>query len=900
MRGATTKSTAAVRASRGSGYGNNEAVQPQAPPCGSVSGSSSGQQQQAYQPPTLLMLVQALVLGLDAVIKLASGPTHYDRMDNVSFVCSNNVSTAFVRPGDEWFSTSQSLWAAGQMAGSLVAMGLPSWVGFRATIVCFNVLSIGGNLMYALADPSIGGFGQQGLALAGSFVVGLGAAQVGVAMGFIALEEQGEQRVESALVLHKILLMLGMVVGTVLTLPLQGLLTQDRFWGALAIQPGVGAALVAVFAYAPLLVASFFLLRDNRPPTKQGRAMSCYCDGKVLFWLLVAVLFGWIVIGAAFFLPVFKYTVAGGCEALASFISYASIGAFAFAFFGAAFPKIFSCIPGISEIVALSYIRSATAACLVGLGFCFAAYSVLSTTLDSLPDAFIIVGLAFIFYAGGSLAANFSVVYQRTIPRTSLSTLMPVYSICQDIGQIVAPRIDVELLKSGPNITWSVQIVIVGVFFVLMLTPYGPDLSSITTFDEDGKRPDGLFCCSSRFCRRAERRSGELVMGPTFRGLVANNGAVVFKDVPRLVLRTRVFQGQVPKSPWALSPPRNVVSDSQVVFDGARIAATLNACNEGDDVINSESRRNILVAHLVCTLKRCFGEAPSRGHDAESSSQISSTIEASSRSGVIFDCDETFTELNQNYDLAGEFPGKGAVDQDAREATNGSHKPTQSAPNTWAVLQAINQSCVFPAIAQIHERLAESSITRSPVLDERTDDAWTVDIFIGGAMDSSVLVRHRRRMRSSDPEWPFRALWQLDISFSACGGDHPQPRPMKPSTSTASTGAGSNVIVGPGMHLHLNHNDESTADYDADACANVSDVAESSGVHVQPIECVGGRLAVVECSFEFSPNEGQASRKLARFKRCFGPPQKLEKPGVVLNHATGWGAPSPQQKQSGR
>ena len=342
------------------------------------------------------------------------------------------------------------------------------------------------------------------------------------------------------------------------------------------------------------------------------------------------------------------------------------------------------------------------------------------------------------------------------------------------------------------------------------------------------------------------------------------------------------------------------MSDSQVVFDGARIAATLNACNEGDDVINSESRRNILVAHLVCTLKRCFGEAPSRGHDAESSSQISSTIEASSRSGVIFDCDETFTELNQNYDLAGEFPGKGAVDQDAREATNGSHKPTQSAPNTWAVLQAINQSCVFPAIAQIHERLAESSITRSPVLDERTDDAWTVDIFIGGAMDSSVLVRHRRRMRSSDPEWPFRALWQLDISFSACGGDHPQPRPMKPSTSTASTGAGSNVIVGPGMHLHLNHNDESTADYDADACANVSDVAESSGVHVQPIECVGGvrtqrtrifcifrrripvqglvftlllyfpcicapkcqRLAVVECSFEFSPNEGQASRKV--------------------------------------
>lgn len=83
------------------------------------------------------------------------------------------------------------------------------------------------------------------------------------------------------------------------------------------------------------------------------------------------------------------------------------------------------------------------------------SYSVLPTTtttatatsLESLPDAFIIVGLAFIFYAGGSLAANFAVVYQRTIPRTSLSTLMPVYSICQDVGQILAPRIDVELLK---------------------------------------------------------------------------------------------------------------------------------------------------------------------------------------------------------------------------------------------------------------------------------------------------------------------------------------------------------------------------------------------------------------------------------------------------------------------
>lgn len=206
--------------------------------------------QQRYKPQTLLMFVQALVLGLDAVIKLASGPAHYDRMDNVSFVCSNNASTAFVRPGDEWFSTSQSLWAAGQMTGSLLGMGLPAWVGFRATIVCFNALSIGGNLMYALADPSVGGFGLQGVALAGSFVVGLGAAQVGVAMGFIALEEQGEKRVESALVLHKILLMIGMVVGTILSLPLQGLLTQDHFWGALAIQPGVGAALVSLICFA--------------------------------------------------------------------------------------------------------------------------------------------------------------------------------------------------------------------------------------------------------------------------------------------------------------------------------------------------------------------------------------------------------------------------------------------------------------------------------------------------------------------------------------------------------------------------------------------------------------------------------------------------------------------------
>ena len=49
---------------------------------------------------TVVVLCQALVMGIDCIIAIAAGPAYYDRMSNLSYVCINNDSQ-LVRSGDE-------------------------------------------------------------------------------------------------------------------------------------------------------------------------------------------------------------------------------------------------------------------------------------------------------------------------------------------------------------------------------------------------------------------------------------------------------------------------------------------------------------------------------------------------------------------------------------------------------------------------------------------------------------------------------------------------------------------------------------------------------------------------------------------------------------------------------
>jgi len=226
---------------------------------------------------------------------------------------------------------------------------------------------------------------------------------------------------------------------------------------------------------------------------------------------------------------------------------------------------------------------------------------------------------------------------------------------------------------------------------------------------------------------------------------VGSNGVIVQKDVPRLVHRTRVF-ADLPACMW-FPPPQ------KACFDGQHLSAALKSVDD------PEERRTLLVSQFV--------------------QQLSDLVDVETRNA-----DTSVQQLgnDKDFDLASYF----AEFLNNSTPTTESHTSNVGRGNVWAVLQAINQTCVFPAVVALHKRLADNKSTQSPLLDERGANAWTVDVFIrpqpetvhsdsnsrGGSKsnkslesETAVLVRHKRRMRSSDPNWPFSGLWYLDIHF---------------------------------------------------------------------------------------------------------------------------------------
>jgi len=401
---------------------------------------------------TVAVIIVALAQGVDCSITLASAPAFFDRMDNFTYSCGSNESSSADRPGSESFSSGQSAWAIGQMVGSLACIGLPGWLGFRATMLLYVSLSIVGNILYAIADPSIFGFGMEPLAIVGRAVNGVGAASISVALGYIPLHEPDSSRLD-ALIIHKIALMSGMFIGALCSLPLSLLTAQELQWGRLAMRSGVGAAFVAILVYIPCIIAVIFSLGDDKPPTKRRAAASCYCDGKVGFWLITVAVVGWISIGIVFFLPVFEYNSISECEELATFISYATIGCFGAALLGSAFHKFLGrCYHGEKSLTPLQMMFIATSITILGLGLAYTGsrigqLGVLSTDVAAFPDGLFVLGIAFVLFAGGTFSSFLPPLFQQTLPRTSVSAMMPVYTIALDVGQILSPRINVEILK---------------------------------------------------------------------------------------------------------------------------------------------------------------------------------------------------------------------------------------------------------------------------------------------------------------------------------------------------------------------------------------------------------------------------------------------------------------------
>lgn len=271
-----------------------------------------------------------------------------------------------------------------------------------------------------------------------------------------------------------------------------------------------------------------------------------------------------------------------------------------------------------------------------------------------------------------------------------------------------------------------------------------------------------------------------------FRRLVSNTATVVFKDVPRLVYTTCVYDG--------LPASRLASASGKLIFDG-RLESESLSLNEHD----VEWRRRVLVARLVRKLREALGEHGEAVQDRNASLEEDSE----------FDLSQVFKLVSVTEDGSnGEF----ALADDS------------SCPDTWALLQAINQTSVFPALAALHVRLAEFRITQSPLLDQRGPEAWTVAVFIGDGVaktmsaardgqslaveggegyETDVLVRHKRWMRSSDPLWPFTALWYLDIHYQY---DNIRPNGEGPESSQNFKRAAVTAPIihgGPSAAIHL-------------------------------------------------------------------------------------------------
>ena len=84
------------------------------------------------------------------------GPTFFARMGNETNQCDANDTTT-LRAGDADFAAAQSAWAVGQLAGTLLVIGLPTWVGFRNSFLMLQAVAIVSALLYLLADPSVTG-----------------------------------------------------------------------------------------------------------------------------------------------------------------------------------------------------------------------------------------------------------------------------------------------------------------------------------------------------------------------------------------------------------------------------------------------------------------------------------------------------------------------------------------------------------------------------------------------------------------------------------------------------------------------------------------------------------------------------------------------------------------------
>ena len=258
-------------------------------------------------------------------------------------------------------------------------------------------------------------------------------------------------------------------------------------------------------------------------------------------------------------------------------------------------------------------------------------------------------------------------------------------------------------------------------------------------------------------------------MQERFASIVSNNGEVVYKDVPRLVHRTRVFTG-VPQ--FVTQNP-----STSPEFTGVKLNEQLLHPESKESSFSDDQRRRVLVARLVATLSRLLA-LQTEDNDND---------------------DGTREQQEADYDLPHQFP----LQEVKAQASNGGP--------LWAILQGVNQSVIFPAVAALHRRLADGQVTSLPLLDKRAPDAWTVDIFLSpqasaaiadhtvseAKADTSteektkeskssineattntddvelqdsrpvVVVRHKRWMRSMDPQWPFEGLWYLDVKYFA-------------------------------------------------------------------------------------------------------------------------------------
>lgn len=452
----------------------------------------------------VLMEWNYFTLGMDYTMWISTAPAYFETILNYTgqYESGINGTLLLLEDGAEGFSVAQSVWAAGQLMGSLSAAPLSHYLGFRFSFVVLTILSIAGNILYGMAGM-MGGDAGKWIAWIGKTINGFGDGSLALSLAYITIALFENQKLMRKAVFHARSCMgLGQVIGAAIAIAFTDVVINqagsDEMGGPIFSGGDlVGWAMAALTL--PVAIAACFVIENATPPTveeemqvrdldrsaikqklasmhnqkgqmKQKDKKMCqglHLTRKSLFWLVLVFSYGATSAVITFFLPVFPYCpdycneleLRSSVE-LATYINYVTLGAFTAGLLGCMVNSILSASSNerVQEWAGLSLMRAACVLVTISVACMYVGYRIFDTTATEVSDGqtIFIVGVCIYFMATSSLSAGMPSMYKQVLPKSSLATMMPLFTTSLDVGKVIGPLYAAWAYGSSSDV-WETQ-----------------------------------------------------------------------------------------------------------------------------------------------------------------------------------------------------------------------------------------------------------------------------------------------------------------------------------------------------------------------------------------------------------------------------------------------------------